>query len=377
MTRRLLVAIAVIAAVGAAGIGFLMNFDRVAVREWVGYSGEARRNPFLALQRLAGRMGAQAQELRSVAQLGELAPGSVLLLPALREGLTEPDRKRLLAWVAAGGHLVIEAEFFGIDDPLLAALGVTRAKPPQPTPPAPGSRSKPPRPSYAWPDEAQRYTATLAPYPPLEHRDPAFTLAWNGRNALVAVDRGKGRVTVVSNLHFLRNASIGNVDNAALGWRIIGADAATPLAIFNRPEKLSLARWLLRNAWPALAGLALLIVLWLARIVPRFGPVAPDPLPGRRRLLDHLRAAGRFHWSTGRAGHLAEAAREAALRGLARTHPDFAAAAPRERERYLVDALGLSPADARSVVVGGGARTQAELVRTVALFQGIHERINR
>ncbi len=188
---------------------------------------------------------------------------------------------------------------------------------------------------------------------------------------------GGGRVTVVSSLNFARNGAIAGADNATLAWHVVGAGEA-PISIFNRPERLSLWGWLVRNAWPALVGAALLLALWLARIVPRFGPVAPDPLPVRRRLLDHLLAAGRFHWSTRRAGHLVIAARDAALRRLARVRPDFAAAAPREREQMLVETFDLSPADARSVVAGTlNPRTPAELVRAIALFQAIQERATR
>lgn len=373
MNRRLLVVAAVLVIAGATGIWFLNNFDRVPAREWTGYSGEARRNPFLALQRLAERMGAPARELRSVTLLAELPPGGVLVLPAQRDRITEPDRRRLLEWVAHGGHLVVEAEFFGVGDPLLAALGVAR----QPIATDRGAKDKPRRPAYSWPGAGAPYAATLFPNPALAHPQATLALAWNGQNALVRFPHGKGRVTAVSSLHFARNPAIGREDHAALAWRVLDADAARPVAIFNRPQKLSLARWLMANAWPALIGLALFVALWLARIVPRFGPVAPDAPPARRRLLDHLLAAGRFQWSAGRAGHLAEAAREAALRGIARAHPEFAAATPRERERYLADALGLSPEDARTVVAGGGVRTQADLIRTIALYQGIHERAGR
>jgi hypothetical protein len=70
-----------------------------------------------------------------------------------------------------------------------------------------------------------------------------------------------------------------------------------------------------------------------------------------------------------------DAAREGALRRLARARPDFAGATPRERERLLVEAFALSPEEARIVVTGQfNARSQADLVRAIALFQSIHER---
>ncbi len=368
--KRGLVIGGIVALLGAAGIWFLANFDRVPVRQWTGYTGEARRNPLLALERMATRLGVEARELRSVAQLGELPPNGVLVLPARRDNVTEPVRRRLLEWVSRGGRLVVEAEPFGLDDPLLDAMGIVRGKPTAPAPAA----GPPPRPSYLWPGDEKPLATTLFPYPALSHPQAVMALAWNGQNAVVAIAHGKGRVTAVSSLGFARNAAIGGAQNATLAWRLVEAGDA-PIAVLNRPERLSLWRWLVRNAWPALAGTALLVLLWLARIVPRFGPIAPDAPPVRRRLLDHLRAVGRFHWSTRRAAHLVDAAREGALRRLARARPDFAGATPRERERLLVEAFALSPEEARIVVTGQfNARSQADLVRAIALFQSIHER---
>lgn len=369
--KRGLVIGGIVALFSAAGIWFLTNFDRVPVRQWTGYTGEARRNPLLALERMATRLGADARELRSVAQLGELPTNAVVVLPARRDNVTEPVRRRLLEWVSRGGRLVVEAEPFGLEDPLLAALGIARGKPIAPAP----ASGPPPRPAYLWPGDDQPLATTLLPVPPLSHPQPVMALAWNGRNAVIAIAHGKGRVTAVSSLGFARNAAIGGAQNATLAWRLVEAGEA-PIAILNRPERLSLWRWLVRNAWPALAGAALLVTLWLARIVPRFGPLVPDAPPARRRLLDHLRAVGRFHWSTRRAAHLVEAAREGALRRLARARPDFAGAAPRERERMLVETFALSPEEARIVVSGGvDARNPADLVRAIALFQTIRERV--
>jgi hypothetical protein len=373
MRLRLIVAVLAVLAAGAAGIWFLHNFDRVPVRQWTGYTGEARRNPFLALERLAQRMGGSAAELRTVAQLGDLPTNGILLLPAPRDNVSEGDRRRLLAWVAAGGRLVVEAEPAGREDAVLTSVGIQRANMAPPAKPL-GQGGKATAPAYLWPGDAEPLRANLLPSPALGHPKPAMALAWNGQNAVLAVAHGKGRITAVSSLGFARNRAIGAAQHATLAWRLLDRGDG-PIAILNRPERLSLARWLIQNAWPVLAGGALLLALWLARIVPRFGPLAPDAPPTRRRLLDHLLAVGRFHWSTRRAAHLVEAAREGALRRLSRLRPDFAAGSPREREAYLVQSLGLTAEEARTVVTGSvNARSQSELVRAVALFQTVHER---
>jgi hypothetical protein len=72
--------------------------------------------------------------------------------------------------------------------------------------------------------------------------------------------------------------------------------------------------WVRRDAWPVLAAAALLLVLWLARIIPRFGPLVPDAPPVRRSLLEHVVASGRFLWSRGAGAELVEAVSERAAR---------------------------------------------------------------
>ena len=113
-----------------------------------------------------------------------------------------------------------------------------------------------------------------------------------------------------------------------------------------RIERLSLWQWLTEHALAVLISSAALLVLWLWRIGPRFGPVAADLPPARRRLLDHLRASGRFHWNNRGRDRLAEAAREACLARLARAHPGFAALPPGERAAQLAAYAGISEAEA-------------------------------
>jgi hypothetical protein len=97
----------------------------------------------------------------------------------------------------------------------------------------------------------------------------------------------------------------------------------------------------------------------------------------RRRLLDHLRASGRFQWSVGDGAALAESAREAALRRVARAQADFAGLAEREREARLAAAFGLDPAEARRVLRPARDLAIPQFVAAMRVFQRIHERLAR
>lgn len=370
MSREGLWSIAITAVFGLGAIWFLLNFDLAPTREWVGMSGEARRNPYLALERLAERMGMPAHEVRSLAELGALPPRGVLLLPQPRGDLARRERARLLEWAANGGHLVIEAEPTGTPDPLLDALGVTRK----------AVRSSGPRKpaEIAWPGATRTLRADLSPRQVLEAKAPRIAEGGQAGAMLLQLTRGDGRVTVINDFAFLQNRAIGAHDHAELGWRILSASGpATVLRVFNNPQRLSLTRWLRANAPAVLAAAAAFLVLWLWRIAPRFGPIAPDPERARRSLLDHLRASGRFLWNAGQREELAEAAREAALRRVSRANPDFASITRGERRARLANSFGLAPEDAERVLAPQSPRTMPEFVRCIRVLQIIHDRLAR
>ena len=101
--------------------------------EWVGMQGEARTNPYLAMQRMLEEMGAStsvvkgdsgwdaalATEKKQIANNATLIVGDRRLVRMTRERV-----KQIREWVRAGGNLIIEAEQVKLDDPLLASYGI-------------------------------------------------------------------------------------------------------------------------------------------------------------------------------------------------------------------------------------------------------------
>lgn len=379
MSRAAQVAIVLVALAGLGLVWFLNNFDYVDERVYVGPQGEARRNRFLAAERLLARMGTKVRHLKTIPELRELPPNGTLILPDRREALGPDARARLLKWVDDGGHLVVEDESASVPDPVLDALEVTRTE----VKPAPAKGPQ------KGPQQRPLVQARLPHAPETMRVDmhsmqtldaPFATVKVESRNAthLVHFPRGRGQVTVLNDLEFVRNRAIGRNDHAEFLWQIVRFQPDTAgVFVFDNPQKLSLWRWLATNAWAVLAGGALALAAWLWRIGSRFGPVAPDPEPDRRRLLDHLRASGRFQWARGGATDLVEAAREAALRRVARAHPDFAALDAPEQEARLAALFDLRGEEARLVVAPPHPRTGAELVAAIGVYQRIQERLAR
>ena len=358
--RSWLLPFALLALLATGVAWFLSTHERVPSREWVGPSAEARRNLYLAAERFATRMGLATRELRSLPDLDTLKPKSVLLLPNRRQALDPRRVREIAAWVESGGHLIVEAELVGVADPLLDLVGVKRLSGAAPAKPVPVELAN-----------GRKLSVSLFGAMTLEAEDA------DEKGRFVSFDYGDGAVSALVGLHFARNQLIGMGDNAEFFWHLLGATPATELQIYLRPERLSLWAFLIQHAAPVLAAVAALVALWLWRIAPRFGPVRPDPPPARRRLLDHLRASGRFYWAQGLRASLMAAARDAALRRLARTQPDFAQATQAQRIARIAALARIPSEEAHRFMSVGANLRGAEFIRAMHTAQRIHAALER
>jgi Domain of unknown function (DUF4350) len=393
--RRTLIAALVVIAAGAGAWWLYANFERATERVWVGFRGKARTDPYLAAQRLLERMGVSTQTVRAIPALRTLSPKATLVLPQARHAITTALQQEILNWVEDGGHLIIEAEPIHQPDPLLDALAVRRAEMAlnEETEDAEEeAQDKKLEPSDV--EKRLRNQGTdiveidvpqgLAPVKVRMsqhlslYAESAVARFGASATTLLFIEHGVGLVSVMNDFGSLSNYLIGENDHAEFLWRLVQLEPdSREVWFFNNPQRLSLIEWLWRNAWAALAGGTALLLLWLWRTAPRFGPIEPDPERSRRRLLDHLRASGRFLWSKGGAQKLIEAARESCLRRVMRAHPDLLATPESEREARLMEVLGLSSEQARKLLVPGQTLRIIDFLQTVRLYQEVHEHLAR
>ena len=359
---------------------FWATHDLVVQQDWVGPTGEARLRPFLAAQRFAERVGFKVSEVRSLPELDALPAGGRLLVPNRRQELVPEKIAELVLWVERGGHLIVEAEYSGVPDPLLDQLGVKRSTIEEVKTPI----------AVEVPNASRRLRVYFGDIMRLDVEQGPVRLRAGAH--LVSFARGDGIVTAASSLRFARNPnyddhfarldkrperSIGALDHAEFFLHLLSLTPGVELMVYFRPERLSLWGFLKENAPGALVAGGLLLALWLWSIIPRFGPVAPDAPPGRRRLLDHLRASGRYYWVSGLRARLVVASRDAALRRIARAQPDFAGAPQADRISRLSSMAQITKDDAAHFLAAGGAMSGADFIRITQHAQRVHRALDR
>ena len=396
MSMREALMMTLIAVIGLTSVvWFLSTHEQVTEQQWTGFRGEAKRNPWLAAQRFLSRVDMPAAELRTLPDLRSLPTRATLIVPKAHHTISGPLRDEIVTWVGRGGYLIIETENPAQSDPLVEAFGVRRA--------AIRFDEFDEEPEDS--DEPQFTAITLpnANIPALLDQQGSVSLdaddAWFRAESkygtfLLALRVGEGIVTVTNDLDYFSNRAIGSLDHAQFLLDLVrlrnvaatgnpiqsddmdaGARKPDRVLFFNRPAKLSLIDWLKKHAWAPLAGGGAALLFWLWRAVPRFGPIMPDPDRTRRRLLDHLRASGRFLWSNGHATRLLEASREACLRRLARSLPHFRSATAQARSEQLVHTLGITQEQAQRILQPQQGGKMIHFWHTVRLYQRVCSRL--
>lgn len=349
MTRRIAWGtLAAVAFVVLLGAWFVAKFEPVPVEHWTPPGKEARRNPYLALERFMTAMGRPLARTEDAAFLDTLPAGGVLILDSHRRAHLPPARvKRLLAWVEGGGYLIVTPEPPGVDDPVLEFFQVNcgcRNDRAESTPAPKARKSLPPKTiAVAIPGAPHPLQADFV-YGRLSAGDipPAWRAGAPGYpDQLLHFQHGNGHVTMVTGLAWLLdNRHIGQLDHAELLWTLVETyqpGPSRPITLLAHLATPTLWEWLAESAWTAALATAVLLALWLWAIVPRFGEARPEPEAARRELGEHLAAIGRYVWRIAGLEPWLETARESFRSRLALRHPALLALPPAEQATALAE----------------------------------------
>ena len=146
----------------------------------------------------------------------------------------------------------------------------------------------------------------------------------SGTYAVVWNDYGAGRIVVLQDLTFLHNEEVGDLDHVEMLLQLLdfGGRREGVLLVYNwGRDSLSTLIW--KHGWLPLVAGAFCAAAMVWRRAFRTGPMAPDPPPGRRSLMEHVEAVGVFLWRNRGEATLLDSARVPVLRRVSLRRPGF------------------------------------------------------
>lgn len=347
-----LVVLGVVAVLAATTAWFRHTHERIEREEPLPPRGEAVWNPLYALRETLRADGLEAQTRQRV-QPERFAgsPGDTVLLdidPAL---LRATEASALLAWVEAGGHLLLRTPpppRFGEDKtpvpPLLRQLGVD---------------------ALLAPECVRLHVAGEDPHVELcrgqrmQLQDGVVPArAWGGDAAgfaFVRLRHGRGTVDLLADFDFLENPALDEATHLALARQLLAPNYGRgSVHLVHATYADSLGWRLFRDGWPLWLPLVLLLTGALWRRAQRFGPWLPSPVSGRRSLREHVHASGALLFRHAQRPLLYEAVRDAFQARLRRRDPAIAALAGEARVQALAERLQLPHSQVREALTRAG-----------------------
>jgi hypothetical protein len=365
MSKRLLILVLGGALLAGLEWWFLQHYGFVPEPVRVGYSGEARVNPYFAARLVLEKLGLRVKQTTTLSQLNQFAPRGVLMMAASRQNLDAVTARNLLAWVDRGGHLIVAADAGYGSDVLMDLFGVETDYEPE-------DRGGGVTVDTVTLPDGTALRVDLLPSPRLidEDEQASWQHAFRDGVRVLAFDRGEGRITIMATLAMFGNRDIGRLDHAELLARMT-QNASGEVWIVRYLDAPSLLEWLWVHAAYALVALGAFIALWLWRVAVRLGPLRPSPAPDRKSLLEHVRALGRFYADHGELPDALQRVRADAQAAFDRFAPELRGADASQR---LKEAARLTRIRARDLHAAFTARPQSakdftHTVRTLALLR--------
>jgi len=366
---------------------------------WQGFQGEAKYNPHLAASWFLRHMGVPARTLISPEQLNELpANDAVLILPTQRLTFSEARNNDLLDWAAAGGHLMIQAipdygyssdydddeediadedelefEEDVVYDPIADQVYVYS--------------------NYLDYDETLDGAGTTTFE--LDDSDDLLEIDFDDLYALeytenreilrigdvfgdrvISVPYEQGLITVVSDMDWIENISLDEHGHARLLFYLVTLHGTpSEVIILNSDDMPPLWEWLWHvNPWLiSLSGL--LLLMWLWRAPWRFGPLLPADEAPRRRILEHIQAAGHYLWNSRQPEALLEGLRNDLIYRALQTHPDMHRLSAEQRIHRLADVCNLPAEQVHQALLANHPRNRQAFLQQVNTIETIRKQL--
>jgi hypothetical protein len=348
-----------------------------------GLRGEARTNPFYAMEKLVTLLGA-----RSVreAYFSPPATSDVIYVSNWNWDLGESRRRELERWVEAGGRLVLDDSVYWYDEAHFTSwsgIDYQTLKF--------DSEQRRERKLVAREDgclslsqRGESFIATASAFVVCDFAEATVLLTtravkWGLGDAdglrAVRVPVGRGTVTLLLSESPFDRRDLLQADQASLFVSAMQLRRGDLLHVVTEQDYPTLPALVWRFGWPvvALAMLALLLALW--RNATRFGPLLPAAVPARRSLAEQIRGVGRFAMRHG-GGAALHAASRRALERVGRRHiPAFDSLHGEARAAALADAAGVNAPDLALALNPPDAAGPRHFIAAIVQLETVRRRI--
>lgn len=362
MENRAAIIVPILALGLAVGLFFIL-FERVEQEFDLAPDGEVLRNPLWVAEAFLKEKGLEVESPGSFIPSSEMPPqNGVLINVSSRDSFGEKNLTILLDWVENGGHLIVSAR--GETDPILDHLGVELTK-----------DGEVGQAEVRFGEEEHTYKLGLANIFRFDcgiEFDGVTLQDENGYTYTFDYYLGEGLISVFSDTRFLENGFLDEHDHAAFLWRLVNqTNKGAPVWIVWNETFPSIWSLLWKYAWMCVLSLLGLIVIYLWHRIPRMGPIAADPSPDRRSLMEHVAAAGRFYWRRHQGSLLVASTREAMMEQLHRRRPDWLALDQNQLAERLAECSGIEVAKVKKFLAKGADPDAATFLEQINVIETI------
>ena len=342
--------------------------------------GEARDNPFYAVQRFAEALGARTAWDRAL-----VAPSreAVMVLSGWHWSLSSARRGAVERWVESGGRLVVDGTLVG-EEQFERWSGIVRER-----------RELDEDELDEWnPDDScgtveERYDGApasstqvtafrmcdLRPWSSLSTRRPvAWTLRDKTGIQAMRVRVGRGSVTFINAAPF-RYRSLFDGDHGRLFVAATQLRRGDEVHFLSEDDHPSLLALLWRHGAPVVVLTVSAIALLLWRGAVRFGPLAAQSSSARRSLAEQIRGTGQFALRHGSGESLHQAVVRALHEAAQRRVPGYARLADPDRAAALARLTGYEADVLTSALYNPALRRPQQLHSTIALLESARRRM--
>ena len=359
---------------------FFSSHEKVEVREWVGYRGDARVNPWYAAELLVRELGHESESKPELAPEEWLPPETDTLVVQVTSSLgLGPELSMLLNWAGQGGHLVLLGPDFvadeGDDTRWGFGVGVRFAR----------------TELYESMDEEQDAQGDaetgldgdyeLGVYPSDAQLELTsgqdFKVIRRGEEIIAARQQwGDGLVSVLANARRFNNDAIQVGDNARLFADVVMGEIEPGKVWLIFRTRLTPLWQLIWQAAPYLvlsAALIVLLLLWSA--LPPFGPRIVAASDERRSILEHIHASGLFVWRHAGRFSLRESSTEALLREADVRHPGLSRLSRTKQAKAIARITGHDAQWVLDVLTGSEEKGPRGFTQDIQRIQDIRKEL--